>query len=124
LVADASPELLSVWGSLHLVLAIARARDGQRRASRTHLARAREAAERLGEDRNNFNTEFGLTNVTLHAVVCAVELGDAGEALERADEVDFSTLSPERRARVLIDVARAYDHLRRLADAMHALGDG
>jgi hypothetical protein len=36
-----------------------------------------------------------------------VELDDAGEMLDRAERIDVSALSAERRARLLIDVARA-----------------
>ena len=49
-----------------------------------HAPKAEEAARRIGADRNDFETEFGPTNVALHAVGIAVELGDAGEALRRA----------------------------------------
>jgi transcriptional regulator with XRE-family HTH domain len=120
---DASPELLSVWGALHLALAITSAREGQRKQTRDHLAIARRAADRLGEGRNYLTTEFGPSNVAAHAVAAAVELGDAGEALERAEDLDMTAFSPERQARVLIDVARAYDQLRRPADALRCLLD-
>jgi hypothetical protein len=73
---------------------------------------AQEAADRLGEDRDDFGTEFGPTNVALHAVAVAVELGDAGTAFRRAASVDASGPSTERRARFLVDVARAH-HQRR-----------
>jgi transcriptional regulator with XRE-family HTH domain len=120
---DAAPDLLSVWGALHLTLALVSARDGQRKATRAHLAVARKAAERVGEGRNELTTEFGPSNVAAHAVAAAVELGDAGEALERAEELDLTAFSVERQARVLLDVARAYDQLRRPADALRSLMD-
>jgi hypothetical protein len=53
-------------------------------------------------------TEFGPTNVALHAVGIAVGLGDAGEVLRRAAAIDTSELSIERRVRFLLDVAHAY----------------
>jgi len=34
---------------------------------------------RLGEDRNDYNTEFGPTNVQLHAVAVAADLGMPGK---------------------------------------------
>jgi transcriptional regulator with XRE-family HTH domain len=120
-VDDNDPELLSVWGALHLVLAVVASRSGQRSAARDHLGVAEDAGKRLGVDRNDFHTEFGPTNAALHAVSVAVELGDAGEALDRADRVDASALSVERRARMLIDVACANAQLRRSADAVAAL---
>jgi undecaprenyl pyrophosphate synthase len=85
------------------------------------MRKAEEAAQRIGEDRNDFHTEFGLTNVALHAVGVSVELGDAGEALRRATMVDPSSLSTERRARFLIDVARAYGQRRKTAEAVRTL---
>ena len=39
------------------------------------MRRVQEVADRLGEDRG----KFGPTNVALHAVAVAVELGDAGQ---------------------------------------------
>jgi hypothetical protein len=73
------------------------------------------AAKWLGEDRDDFGAEFGPTNVSIHAVSVAVELGDARTALRRAETVDTSSLQPERRSRFLIDVARAH-HQRRQPD--------
>jgi transcriptional regulator with XRE-family HTH domain len=75
---DPDPEMLSVWGALHLVLAVVASRAGQRSAARNHLGAAEDAGRRLGADRNDFHTEFGPTNVALHGVAVAVELGDAG----------------------------------------------
>jgi transcriptional regulator with XRE-family HTH domain/tetratricopeptide (TPR) repeat protein len=120
---EADPELLSVWGALHLVLAVVASRRGQRAAAREHLGAAEDAGKRVGVDRNDFHTEFGPTNVALHAVAVAVELGDAGEALDRAERIDSSGLSAERRARLLIDVARANAQLRRSAEAVAALSE-
>jgi len=121
--AELDPELLSVWGALHLVLAVVASRAGLRSAARDHLGAAKDAGKRLGVDRNDFHTEFGPTNVALHAVAVAVELGDAGEALDRAERIDASALSAERRARLLIDVARANAQLRRSAEAVAALAE-
>lgn len=115
------PEELSLYGALHLVLAVVTAREGNRAAARQHIAEARAAAERLGVDRNDFNTEFGPTNVSLHAVSVAVDLGDAGEALDLASAVDPSGLSPERQARFLIDVAQAHTQRRHVGEATQAL---
>jgi transcriptional regulator with XRE-family HTH domain len=112
-VRDDSPlPLLSVWGALHLVGAIVASRQERPEAALTNMRSAQEAADSLGEDRADFGTEFGPTNVALHAVAVAAELGDAGTALRRAASVDASGLSTERRARFLVDVARAH-HQRR-----------
>jgi hypothetical protein len=95
---DPDPEMLSVWGALHLVLAVAASRAGHRSAARNYLGSAEDLSAHLGTDRNDFHTEFGPTNVALNAVAVAVELGDASEALDRAERIDASALSAERRA--------------------------
>lgn len=124
LVADeqqCAPEVLSLYGSLQLMLAVIAATDGNRAHARAGLTAARTAAERIGEGRNDFDTEFGPTSVAVHAVAVAVELGDAGEALDIARTVDASTLSPERQARFLVDVARAHAQRRQANQALEAL---
>jgi hypothetical protein len=59
------------------------------------------------EGRNDYNTDFGPANVTWYEIAVAVELGDSGRALRVAATVDTAELSAERRAGMLIDVARA-----------------
>ncbi|MGW0629809.1 helix-turn-helix domain-containing protein [Streptomyces sp. NPDC002758] len=115
------PEELSLLGAMNLVLAVINAREGNRGQTHEHIDRARGIAARLGEDRNDFDTEFGPTNVEIHAVSTAVELGDAGLALEVAQEIDASGLSPERQARFLLDVARAHAQRRHVGEATAAL---
>ncbi|WP_282777757.1 MULTISPECIES: helix-turn-helix transcriptional regulator [unclassified Nocardia] len=116
-----TPEILSLYGSLQLMLAVIAATEGNRAQSRAGLAAARGAALRIGDDRNDFDTEFGPTSVAVHAVAVAVELGDAGEALDIARHVDASTLTPERQARFLVDVARAHAQRRQAHQALEAL---
>jgi hypothetical protein len=98
---------LSLYGSFQLVLAVAAARDNDRSQAHAHLDIARQVAARTGEDRDDYGTEFGPANVASHAVAVAVELGDAGHALDLARDIDASDLSPERRSRYLIDLAAA-----------------
>jgi len=118
---DAAPELLSLYGAMHLVKAVALAGEGDRNAARAHLTHAGAIAERIGDDRNDYNTEFGPTNVLLHTVSVDVDLGDAGEALDVAARVEPSHLSPERQARFYIDVARAHAQRRHVGEATAAL---
>jgi transcriptional regulator with XRE-family HTH domain len=121
-VSDGQPELIALWGALSLAGAVAAIRARNEEAGRECMGKAEEAARRLEVDDNDyFNTEFGPANVALHAVSVAVELGDAGEALKRAETVDASKLSLERRARFLIDVARAYGQRRKASEAVRAL---
>jgi transcriptional regulator with XRE-family HTH domain len=115
------PEELSLLGAMNLVLSVINAREGNRGHTHEHLQVARGIAARLGEDRNDFDTEFGPTNVEIHAVSTAVELGDAGLALEVAQHVDTSGLSAERQARFLLDVARAHAQRRHVGEATAAL---
>lgn len=120
-VADGSPQLVAMWGALNQVAAVIATRADEEERARSCLRKAEEAAGRLPSDRNDFHTEFGRTNVALDAVSIAVELGDAGEALRRAAAIDASGLSAERRARFLLDVARAYAQRRKAADTVRTL---
>ncbi|MFD8394036.1 helix-turn-helix domain-containing protein [Streptomyces sp. NPDC059680] len=115
------PEELSLLGAMNLVLAVINAREGNRAQTHEHIEQARGIAARLGDDRNDFDTEFGPTNVEVHAVSTAVELGDAGLALEVAHDVDTSGLSPERQSRFLLDVARAHAQRRHVGEATAAI---
>jgi transcriptional regulator with XRE-family HTH domain len=111
----------SLWGGLTLQRAVIAARLNNPDAAYSHLEQASQAAARLGGGRNDYNTEFGPANVALHEIAVAVELGDAGRALHTAAAIDVSGLSAERRARMLIDVARAHAQRRQAAEAITAL---
>jgi transcriptional regulator with XRE-family HTH domain len=114
---------LSLQGALHLQLAIVAARQNRAEEAMSHLRQAARAASQVGQDRNDYHTEFGPTNVSLHEVAVAVELGDAGTALRTAAAVDASRLSPERHGRLLLDVARAHLQRRNGEAALTALVD-
>jgi transcriptional regulator with XRE-family HTH domain len=118
---SAEPEALSVLGSLHLVLALVHARAGQRVRAREEISHARAVAKRLGEDRNDFNLEFGPTNVEIQAVSTAVDLGDAGEALDIGQAIAPANLSAERRARLFMDLGRAHAQRRHIGEALDCL---
>nr|WP_042198347.1 helix-turn-helix domain-containing protein [Kibdelosporangium sp. MJ126-NF4]CEL23341.1 Putative transcriptional regulator [Kibdelosporangium sp. MJ126-NF4]CTQ94503.1 Putative transcriptional regulator [Kibdelosporangium sp. MJ126-NF4] len=123
MVEQGVPEALSVYGALQLQHAVVAARTERPDEARHYLSCAQEVATRLGEDRNDYHTEFGPTNVALHEVAVAVDLGDAGEAIRRASSIDASRLSPERQGRLLIDVARAWTQRRNVERALAALED-
>jgi transcriptional regulator with XRE-family HTH domain len=120
---DSPPELLSLWGTLNLIWAIIATRRGQERAALDLMSKAETAAKWLGEDRDDFGTQFGPTNASIQAVMVSVELGDAGAALRRAKMVDPSKLLAERRARFLIDVARAYHQRRQSEDVLRTIAE-
>ncbi|GGJ92346.1 transcriptional regulator [Pilimelia anulata] len=121
--AAGEPAALSLAGALHLQLAVAAARRHDATAAYAELAAARDIAARLGGDRNDHHTEFGPTNVALHAVSVATDLGDGRTALRAAAGLDASGLSAERRARLLIDIARAQLLRHRPEAAVAALAD-
>jgi transcriptional regulator with XRE-family HTH domain len=114
-------EAMSLWGALTLQRAVIASRVNDPDAAYGHLERAAQVAGRLGEGRNDYNTEFGPANAGLYEIAVAVELGDAGRALRTAATVDITGLSPERRSRTLIDVARAYAQRRQVTEAVAAL---
>lgn len=117
----AAPEAQALLGATYLAQAVIGSRGGDRATARAAVKQARSLAARLGDGRNDFNTEFGPTSVELQAISTAVDLGDAGEALELADALDVASLSSERRSRLHIDLARAHAQRRRTADALAAL---
>jgi outer membrane PBP1 activator LpoA protein len=57
----------------------------------------------------------------LHAVAVAVELGDAGQALELAHGINAAGLSAERQARYDIDLAQAHAMRRQTGEALRYL---
>ncbi len=85
------------------------------------LQRAQVLADQLGEDANHGWTAFGPTNVAIHRVSTAAELGDAASAIAQAEFVDVSSLPSgllSRRAQVHIDMAWAYTQRRADAEAV------
>ncbi|MCF6525580.1 helix-turn-helix domain-containing protein [Streptomyces sp. JJ36] len=112
---------VALRGALTLQRAVAAARVNDADAAYGHLRDARTMAEQVGEGRNDHHTEFGPTNVGLHEVAVAVDLGDAGVALRAAEGIDPSGLSSERQTRFHLDVARAHAQRRQIPEAVSAL---
>jgi hypothetical protein len=101
------PSLVSVAGALWLIAAVIAARRTDRGEAWQRLDRAEMLAGLLGEDGNHAWTGFGPTNVAIHRVSVAAELGDAGEALRTATGVDLERLPAgllSRRAQVNLDL--------------------
>ena len=106
---ERTPEFLSVYGSVLLRGAIAAAQHDERDTAHEMLAEAGDAARRLGTDANLRGTAFGPVNAQLHQVNVAVTLGDAGTAVDLARRIDLAAITvTERKASLLIDVARAF----------------
>ncbi|MFD3521231.1 helix-turn-helix domain-containing protein [Streptomyces sp. NPDC058653] len=116
--ADASPTYLSIYGTLLLVGAMAAARIEDRATANTLLAEAEQTAQRLGHDANHMWTAFGPTNVAVHRVSTAMELGDVQIAADQGPRVDTSTLPLERRVRHTLELARAYSAQNRTDEAL------
>lgn len=113
-----------VRGAALLSAAAAAARSGDSREANTALKAAAVCAADLGEDRADFGTVFGPTNVAIHQVAVAIELGDARRALEYVSAVRLDRMPPElteRRARFLIDVARCHAAVANHTAALDAL---
>ncbi len=101
------PQALSLFGMLHLRTAVAAARQQDRGTVTELLDRAADAAERLGQDANYWQTGFGPTNVELHRLSAALDLGDVAYVIDRAPQVHTDGMPVERRASRLMDAGRA-----------------
>lgn len=115
------PAALSITGMLYLRTATAAARRQDRAASRDLLDQAAVYAGRLGRDDNQWHTMFGPTNVALHKVAAALDLGDVEWVLHHGPGVDTSGVKTERRVAHQIDLARAYSWTARDDEALSAL---
>lgn len=105
--ATDDPEALSLYGMLHLRMAVAAARHQDRQTTNELIGLARTAADQLGEDANYWQTGFGPTNVELHRLAAALDLGDVTYVADRAPDVSVLHLPVERRVSHRIDLARA-----------------
>ncbi|HSV68235.1 MAG TPA: helix-turn-helix transcriptional regulator [Mycobacteriales bacterium] len=109
LLARADPQTLSVYGSLHLKQAIVSARANEAQDAWAHIAEAEEVATRAGGDNNFYQLAFGPSNVSIHGVAVAVELGDGTEAVRRSQDFTPPSVMPaERSSHHYIDLARGY----------------
>lgn len=106
---------LSVYGSSHLRSAILAARasratgPGSAQEAWAHVDAAREVANQMGRDRNDYGLAFGPSNVAQHEIAVAVELEDGGEAVRRGARIKIpNSVPPVRRGHHYIDLARGY----------------
>jgi hypothetical protein len=86
---------------------MAAARSDDPPTARALLANADAVALQLGRDANHVWSAFGPTNVAMHHVSVAMEIGDIQFAAERGPRVDVSAMPLERRVRHALEVARA-----------------
>jgi hypothetical protein len=107
--SHATPEQISVYGTLLEVAAYTAAVDGNRSTAHDLIGEARRAAAQLSAAANHRYTAFGPANVTLYQISIAQALGDSGTAIEHARTVNPATIpTAERQGRYWIDVARAF----------------
>ena len=66
-------------------------------------------------------TAFGPTNVAIHRVNTAMELGDVQVALDLGPALDTAGLPAERRVRHALEIARAYSARNRRDEALAVL---
>jgi transcriptional regulator with XRE-family HTH domain len=118
-----SPQHASVYGALMLKGAVGAATVGDHVAVRDFLRECDRAAALTG-DRNDFWLAFGPTNVAIHRVWLATEMGDPIDAIRQAEHVDDTVLPPaiaERRTSHLITVGWSHYLRRHDDDALTAL---
>lgn len=116
-----SPVALSSYGTLFLNGAVAAARLRDRSLTGHMLGKAGEAAERLGRDANEMWTAFGPTNVEIHRLATALEFEDVQQAVDIVPRMTATGLPTERRARLRLDIARAYGEYGRTDEAVDQL---
>jgi len=115
------PTLVSIAGSLWLIAAVIASRRTERDEAWRRLDQAQILANMLGQDGNFAWTAFGSTNVGIHRVSVAAELGDPGAALRAAESVNVDRLPTglkSRRAQMHLDLAWAEVQRKRDADAV------
>lgn len=111
--------LLAMLGSLHTVAALTAARAGEEGRAWHHQDAAAAVMRRLPDGRPHPRTWFSPEVVGFYNLSIAVELHKGAQAVRTAELVDPAAIaSRPRRARHLVEVARAY-HLR--ADHQAAL---
>jgi transcriptional regulator with XRE-family HTH domain len=120
-VREHDPEALSLLGMLCLRTAAASARHHDRATTIELLDRAQDAADRLGEDGNYWQTSFGPTNVELHRLAAALDFGDVAYVIDRAPQVSVGHMPVERAVAHHVDTACAQSLMARDDDALESL---
>lgn len=106
-----TPQVLSLQGAFYLKAALNAARSGNPKAAVAHLNRAQKTADRLGQDRNDYQLQFGPTNAAIWSVSLPVEMGRGRDAVRAAHHVTTQlphTFSAERRSHHWIDLGRGH----------------
>jgi hypothetical protein len=105
-------------GALEAEIAYVQARRGRHGEAWAHWENADKIARRLGPEYRHVQSSFSISVMSAHAATLGVELRRPGEALRAANGFDADDIaSIPRRARHLIEVARAHDQ----RDERHAV---
>ncbi len=107
---DDSEQDRSLWGLLHLAMALSHAKTGHRGDAERHWDHADRAARSLSA--HHPWLLFGTETVDAYAVTMYADLTDAHEAVRQADRLALTMPSATRRSFHTIEIARAY-HLKR-----------
>ena len=123
-IASPGPEAVSLKGAFHLKASLNLARASDTDGAVRHLAHAQQAADQLGEDRNDWQMQFGPTNTALWSVSLPVEMGRGKDAVARAEKVRLpADYSRERHSHFHIDRGRAYFYNGQRDEAVRAFLD-
>ncbi|MGH3862135.1 helix-turn-helix domain-containing protein [Actinokineospora sp.] len=118
---DSGQEARALWGAVRLHAAITSAKMGREGDALRYLDDAAEMAAAM-PDYAHAATLFGIPNATLTGVSVHVELRKGSKAVDVADAVDPDSIpSQDRRARVWLEVARAYSQRKDNTVAVHVL---
>ncbi|MDX3003237.1 helix-turn-helix transcriptional regulator [Kribbella solani] len=104
------PAALSILGMLNLRMATAASRRHDRTMTNELLDAAEGNAQQLGVDANHWHTSFGPTNVMLHRLTAALDLGDISYVIEHGPRVNSSVLPTVRQVAHGIDLAKAHSY--------------
>ncbi|WP_436757372.1 hypothetical protein [Streptosporangium sp. V21-05] len=117
---DGSNDMRGMYGALNLHAAITHARESRDGDAWRHWDVANAVAGQLPKGYTHAWTVFSQGNTDIHAVSVGVDLRTPGVALQRAESIDLDQVpSVERRTRVLVEFARAYDQRDDKAGALH-----
>jgi transcriptional regulator with XRE-family HTH domain len=106
---DRDDATLSVRGTMHLRSAILAARANRAGSAWDSIGAAADVSGQLGHDTKDYGLLFGPTNVAIHGVAVAIELGDADEAIRRGADLELpADLPRERSSHHFIDMSRAW----------------
>jgi len=119
--STATPEHLTVWGSLLLSAAAPAAAASRKGEVADYIGLARAAAARFAADRHDYMTSFGPVQVAMQHCYTSVVLGEPGDALQAASGVRQEGLLHISWGAHHLDKAQAYLDARRTREATGAL---